>query len=128
MRLEIALDADVALAIAQARSQAEAAGFDEPTCFKIATATSELARNILKYAGRGHVLVRVLNGGDRRGIEIVAKDDGPGIADVERALEDHFSSGGSLGLGLPGVRRMMDEFEVVSAPGKGTRVRARKWV
>lgn len=128
MRLLIALDADVALAIAQATGRAAEAGFDDAGCCKIATATSELARNILKYAGHGRMLLRVLADEHRRGIEIIAEDDGPGIEDVERALEDHYSSGGSLGLGLPGVRRMMDEFEVVTAPGKGTRVRARKWV
>jgi len=104
------------------------AGFDETPSRMIATAVSELVRNILKYAGSGEIRLRRVNGMGGRGIEIEAVDQGPGIADCEAAMSDHFSSGGTLGLGLPGVKRMMDEFSLESTPGKGTRVTARKWI
>ncbi|MGB5727485.1 MAG: anti-sigma regulatory factor [Thiogranum sp.] len=104
------------------------AGFDETPSRMIATAVSELVRNILKYAGTGEIRLRRVKGMGGRGIEIEAVDQGPGIADCEAAMSDHFSSGGTLGLGLPGVKRMMDEFSLESTPGKGTRVTARKWI
>ena len=94
----------------------------------VATAVSELARNIVKYAERGSVRMRQVRARGRRGIEIVAEDAGPGIADVDAAMRDAYSTSGTLGLGLPGVKRMMDEFELESEPGKGVRVVARKWV
>ena len=94
----------------------------------IATAVSELARNILKYAVSGEIRLRQVDGPSGRGIEIEAVDRGPGIEDPEAAMRDHFSSGGTLGLGLPGVRRMMDEFSLESTPGEGTRVTAVKWM
>ena len=104
------------------------AGFDETPSRMIATAVSELVRNILKYAGSGEIRLRRVKEPGRRGIEIEAVDRGPGIADCAAALEDHFSSGGTLGLGLPGVKRLMDEFRLESTPGEGTRVTARKWI
>lgn len=104
------------------------AGFDEAPSRMIATAVSELVRNILKYAGTGEIRLRQVKKIGGRGIEVEAVDNGPGIADCEAAMQDHFSSGGTLGLGLPAVRRMMDEFTLVSAPGEGTRVTARKWI
>jgi serine/threonine-protein kinase RsbT len=82
----------------------------------------------LKYAGTGEVRLRQVEGQLRRGVEIEAIDRGPGIADPDAAMRDHFSSGGTLGLGLPGVERMMDEFWLDSTPGEGTRVTARKWI
>jgi serine/threonine-protein kinase RsbT len=103
-------------------------GFDETPSRLIATAVSELARNILKYAGTGEIRLRQVEGRSGRGIEIEAVDRGPGIEDLEAAMRDHFSSGGTLGLGLPGVRRMMDEFSLESTPGEGTRVTAVKWM
>ena len=93
----------------------------------IATAISELARNILTYAGEGEIEVAVEEVGGRRGLLIVARDEGPGIADISLALQDGYSTSRSLGIGLPGVRRLMDEFEVISEPGSGTVVRALKW-
>ena len=93
----------------------------------IVTAVSELARNIIKYATRGEVSIDRIVKDFHVGIEIVARDRGPGISDIEQAIADNYSSGGTLGLGLPGVRRMMDEFEIQSAEGKGTMVRIRKW-
>ena len=94
----------------------------------IATAISELARNILEYAQMGEIRLHSLDKGGRSGIAIVAHDEGPGIPDMARALQDGYSTGKGLGLGLPGVRRLMDEFEIVSSVGKGTTVTARKWV
>jgi serine/threonine-protein kinase RsbT len=104
------------------------AGFAEAPGQMIATSVSELTRNILKYAGTGEIRLRRVNRMGRRGVEIEAIDHGPGIADCEAAMQDHFSSGGTLGLGLPAVKRMMDEFSLESAPGQGTRVTACKWI
>jgi serine/threonine-protein kinase RsbT len=104
------------------------AGFNEVASRIIATAVSELVRNILKYADNGEICVRRIKDYGRRGIEIEASDKGPGIEDCEEAMRDHVSTGGTLGMGLPGVKRMMDEFSLDSAPGKGTRVTARKWM
>jgi serine/threonine-protein kinase RsbT len=81
----------------------------------------------LRYATRGEIAVRLLEDGSRRGIAIIASDDGPGISNVVQALEDGFSTSGSLGLGLPGVRRLMDEFDIDSGIGRGTVVTAKKW-
>ena len=104
------------------------AGFDETPSRLIATAVSELVRNILKYAGSGEIRLRRVKEFSRRGIEIEAVDRGPGIADCDVAMSDHFSSSGTLGMGLPGVKRMMDEFSLESTVGEGTRVTARKWI
>jgi len=92
----------------------------------IAAAISEIARNILMYAKRGEVTLGVVTNGDRQGVVIVARDQGPGIRDVERALEDGYSTSGGLGLGLPGARRLMDDFDVSSTVGKGTTVTMKK--
>ena len=104
------------------------AGLSEPASQMVATAVSELARNILKYAGSGEIRMRRVQERAQRGVEIESIDQGPGIEDCDAAMQDHFSSSGTLGLGLPGVKRMMDEFWLESAPGEGTRVRARKWI
>ena len=121
-------EGDITRAIVETSQVARSLGFNAPEVNKIATATSELARNIIKYAaGLGEILIREATDDRGVGIEIVARDRGPGIADVEAAMEDHFSSSGTLGLGLPGVKRMMDEFSLESTPGEGTRVTARKW-
>jgi serine/threonine-protein kinase RsbT len=127
-RLSIQTDTDASRAALEATQFSLAAGFDETPSRMIATAVSELARNILKYAGTGEILLRQVEGKSGRGIEIEAVDRGPGIEDTEAAMRDHFSSGGTLGLGLPGVRRMMDEFSLESAPGEGARVTAVKWI
>lgn len=126
--LEIASEFDVVAAHQAARALALELGFagSEPTI--IATATSELARNIITYATRGEMVFSLVTDGDRRGIRIVARDQGPGIADVELALQDGFSTTGSLGLGLPGTKRLMDDLEVVSCPGGGTTVTGTKWL
>ncbi|MBV9508712.1 MAG: anti-sigma regulatory factor [Caulobacteraceae bacterium] len=103
------------------------AGFKGSDLTLIATAISEVARNIVVYAQRGEISLRLATGGGRQGIEVVATDEGPGIADLEQAMQDGFSTGRSLGLGLPGARRLMDEFEIASTVGKGTTVTMRKW-
>lgn len=94
---------------------------------KMITAASELARNTLRYGGGGYAELEVLASSDKRGIRISFIDEGPGIEDVELALTDGFTSGGGMGLGLPGARRLADEFEIESSPGKGTRVTITKW-
>lgn len=94
---------------------------------RIITAASELGHNILRYAGRGHIAVTLGSRQHHRYCELLAVDQGPGIANIADALTDHFSSGHGLGLGLPGVRRLVDEFEISSQPGQGTRVLARRW-
>ena len=93
----------------------------------IATAISELARNIVLYAGRGEIHLEIIEDGDKQGVQVIAADSGPGISNVEQAMQDGYSTSGSLGLGLPGVRRLMDEMKIQSEVGKGTTVRARKW-
>jgi serine/threonine-protein kinase RsbT len=111
-----------------ARQLAAKAGFDEVNQFLIATAASELATNIVNYAKKGEVTLRIVQRDERSGIEIIARDDGPGIRDIEQAMQDNFSTTkGSLGLGLPSVKRIMDEFKIESQPGRGTIVSARKW-
>jgi len=104
-----------------------AAGFSLVDQTKIVTAASELARNALTYGGGGTLALELLNDGARRGLRLVFEDQGPGIADVELALRDGFTTGGGLGLGLGGARRLVNEFSIESAPGKGTRVAVVRW-
>jgi serine/threonine-protein kinase RsbT len=94
---------------------------------KFVTAASEIARNTLDYGGGGRVRIETIENGARRGLRLVFEDEGPGIADVNAALGDGFSTGGGLGLGLGGARRLSNEFEVKSAPGKGTQVMLARW-
>jgi serine/threonine-protein kinase RsbT len=119
---------DVRQVVLESTRYAQEAGFAEAPSRMIATAVSELVRNILKYAGSGQFRLRRVEGPGVRGVEVEVWDHGPGIADVDAAMRDHFSSSGTLGLGLPGVKRMMDEFSLESALGEGTRVTARKWI
>ena len=104
-------------------------GFSISEATLIATAISELARNIVSYANRGSVTLQPVHGSNgASGLTIIASDSGPGIADINLALRDGYSSSGGLGLGLPGVRRLMDEFDVVSSSGSGTTVTVTKWL
>ena len=128
IRIPIRNETGIAWSVMEARKAASAIGFDENNCQMIATAVSELANNIVKYAGRGEILMDRINSGSRTGIEVVARDKGPGIEDIQKAMADHYSSGNTLGLGLPGAKRMMDEFELTSEPGKITTVTIRKWL
>jgi len=127
LRLPIAADVDVVQARQQGREVAANAGFTSGDQTVIAAAISEIARNILMYAKRGEIVLSVVANGDRQGVVVVARDQGPGIRDVARALQDGYSTSGGLGLGLPGAKRLMDEFELTSAVGQGTTVTMKKW-
>ena len=127
IRVTISSDQDIVVARQKGRSLALELGFSSGDATLIATAISELARNIVSYAGSGHIALQDLQGSTRVGITVTASDNGPGIPSVSQALRDGFSTSGSLGLGLPGVRRLMDEFEIDSKPGQGTKVVVKKW-
>ena len=127
-QLAINVEIDVNRAVLETVAFSRKLGFAETPSRMIATAVSELARNILKYAGTGQIRLRQVEGRSGSGIEVEAIDEGPGIENAADAMRDHFSSAGTLGLGLPGVERMMDEFSLDSTPGVGTRVKVRKWI
>jgi serine/threonine-protein kinase RsbT len=127
-RIAILSDSDVVKARQVGRTLAASIGFSQTDQALIATAISELARNIVLYARTGEVRVDALQNGGRRGMLVVARDEGPGIPDIERAMEPGFSTSGGLGLGLPGVRRLMDDIKVESKRGRGTTVTTRKWL
>jgi len=127
VRVSIDCDADIVSARQKGRQLASQCGFPSTDLAVVATAISELARNIVRYAVRGEVTLRLINDNGKRGIEVVAADDGPGIPDIEMAMQDGYSTSGGLGLGLPGTRRLMDEFEITSRFGKGTTVTVRRW-
>jgi serine/threonine-protein kinase RsbT len=120
-------DQDIVVARQQGRDLAARLGFSSVDATFIATAISELARNILAFARKGEISLHAIHGSSREGILVVASDQGPGIRDIQQALRDGYSTSGSLGLGLPGVRRLMDEFEISSRPGRGTTVSVKKW-
>jgi serine/threonine-protein kinase RsbT len=127
VQIAIVTDADIITARQQGRKLAGDVGFESTDLALVATAISELARNIVSYARDGEITIRPLANAAQQGLEIIARDRGPGIKDVEQVLQVGFSTSGGLGLGLPGVRRLMDEFEIQSKPGAGTTVVARKW-
>jgi serine/threonine-protein kinase RsbT len=118
---------DIVIARQAGHELARQLGFSLTDVPMIATAISEIARNITSYAGKGEVRVGVQYRDGRRALVVRAEDDGPGIGDVERALEDGYSTGSGLGLGLPGARRLMDRLVVESTPGEGTIVEMWKW-
>jgi serine/threonine-protein kinase RsbT len=126
-RIAIESDADVVTARQRARELAADLELSSTDQTLLATAISEVARNITTYATRGEVLVSIVQDHDRRGIRVVARDQGPGIEDIDRALQDGYTTGGGLGLGLPGARRLVDDFSIDSAPGQGTTVTLVKW-
>jgi serine/threonine-protein kinase RsbT len=127
VRVAITSDADLVTARAEGRAMAERLGFPRPDPTLIATAISEVARNIVVHAGRGEIILEPFDDAERFGLVVIARDDGPGIRDVEAALHDDYSGRGGLGLGLPGARRLMDDFEIASDAESGTRVTMRKW-
>jgi serine/threonine-protein kinase RsbT len=127
IRVTVVSDQDIVTARQKGRALATQLGFSSVDATLVATAISELARNIVSYARRGEILIKVIYASGRQGILISASDDGPGISDIRQALRDGFSTSGSLGLGLPGVRRLMDEFGIESRPGQGTTVMVKKW-
>jgi len=125
----ITSDKDVVTARQQGRAMALQTGFSGSEATLIATAISELARNIVSYANQGSVTLKPVHGTNgATGLTIVASDSGPGIADLTLALRDGYSSSGGLGLGLPGVRRLMDQFDIDSSAGSGTTVTITKWL
>ncbi|MBN2624730.1 MAG: anti-sigma regulatory factor [Acidimicrobiales bacterium] len=127
IRIPITTDADIVLARQSGRDMAEQMDCSATDATLLATAISEVARNIVTHGGGGEVVLRVVDAEGERAIEVVASDRGPGIADLSRAMQDGYSTGNGLGLGLPGARRLMDEFEVTSEVGVGTTVVMRMW-
>ena len=125
--VEITSDADLVTARAEARELASRLGFSRTDATLIATAISEIARNIVVHVGRGRITMRHVREERRYGLVAVAEDEGPGIRDPEAALAEGNASRGGLGLGLPGARRLMDEFDVVCGPVRGTTVTMTKW-
>jgi serine/threonine-protein kinase RsbT len=120
-------DLDIVIARTLARDTAKSLGFGPIDQARIATAVSELARNIFLYAGSGSVTVREIDRGTRRGIEIVCEDQGPGISDIDLSLQDGYSTSRGMGMGLPGAKRLMDEFDIQTQAGVGTTITCRKW-
>lgn len=125
--IQIAHDQDIVSARQRGRQLASEIGFSGSDLTVIATAISEVVRNMVVYAERGELMLSPTHDGQHAGILIVARDDGPGIADIGLAMQDGYSTGGSLGLGLPGARRLMDDFEIVSKLGEGTTITMKKW-
>lgn len=119
---------DPSLAVFMAQEVAQKIGIRPIKISALATAVSELTTNVIKYANNGLITVQQIEQRQRKGIEIIVEDRGPGIADIETAMKDHVSSSGTLGLGLPGTKRMVDDFELQSTPGQGTKVRIVVWI
>jgi serine/threonine-protein kinase RsbT len=126
-KVRIISERDIVVARQKGRALATKLGFSLGNATLIATAISELARNIISYAGDGMIAMNAIYDSKREGLLIVASDEGPGISDIPLALRDGFSTSGSLGIGLPGVRRLMDEFAIDSEPGHGTIITVTKW-
>lgn len=127
-RIFIRSDLDIVNARVGGRDLAKALGFGVIDQARVATAISELARNVVLYAGKGEVILRRVGDRGRVGLEAVCVDRGPGIPDVSLAMRDGYSTSNGLGMGLPGTKRLMDEFEIESAIGEGTKVTIRKWL
>jgi anti-sigma regulatory factor (Ser/Thr protein kinase) len=124
----ITREVDVYVAIGRGRELAAAIGFDDIDRTRIEIVILELTRNILAHAGKGELLLESIEQDDRRGIVVEARDKGPGIPDITPAMRDGYSTANTLGAGLPGVKRLMDAFEITSEVGVGTRARATKWL
>jgi serine/threonine-protein kinase RsbT len=127
-RVRIQSSADIVTARQQGRTMAAEIGFSNSNLTIIATAISEVARNIVEYAKEGEAVITLVNDGPRKGVKIVLSDQGPGIAEIASVMRDGFSTGRGLGIGLPGARRLMDEFEIASEVGKGTTITMKKWL
>lgn len=125
--INIETESDIVSARQVGRNLSRQLGFGTIMQSRMATSISELARNIYLYAGKGTITISPIERGGAIGLQITAIDAGPGIPDIRKALEDGYTTSGALGAGLPGVRRMMDEFDIQSAPGEGTRVVIVKW-
>lgn len=127
-RIKVYEEVDIAKASFEGKLLAGTAGFKQTEQYMIATAISELARNIFIYALRGEIIIRVIEKNNKKGLEIVAQDKGSGIKDIGQAMKDNFSTSEGLGLGLPGVKRLMDELVIDSKIGIGTKITVRKWI
>ncbi len=127
-KLNISGDIDVAYAALGAKNYAKEIGFSKADQCMISTAVSELARNIFAYAKNGTINLNLVKNNSKRGIEVVAEDSGPGIQDIDKAMEDNFSTGGTLGVGLPGTKRLMDDFQIDARRTQGTKITVRKWI
>jgi serine/threonine-protein kinase RsbT len=127
VRISIEREIDIIAARQAGRQLAGQMGFSPTDQTLIATAISEVARNILIYAVRGEIVLAPIADGARSGLQVIAADEGPGIENVELALRDGYSTKNSLGLGLPGARRLMDDFDLASELGRGTKVTMKKW-
>ncbi|MBO0728115.1 MAG: anti-sigma regulatory factor [Acidimicrobiaceae bacterium] len=125
--VSVKAEADIIAARQAGRDLAALAGFSTSDQVRIATAISEVARNIVVYVGRGEVLLKVVSEPRRIGLRVVAVDRGPGISDLDAAIEDGYSTSGGLGLGLPGARRLMDDFEITSGVDRGTQITMHLW-
>ncbi len=128
VHVRIQNSADIVAARQQGRNLASQAGFSHSNLTIIATAISEVARNIVEYAKEGEVIITLISDASKKGVEIIAADNGPGIPDVTTVMRDGFSTGKGLGIGLPGAKRLMDEFAIASQVGNGTVVTMKKWV
>ena len=128
VRVPVSSGADIVTARLEGRQLAAKAGFNGSDLTVIATAISEVARNIVEYARKGEIILDIVQDGNKTGLRVEARDDGPGIPNIELAMQDGYSTGRGLGLGLPGTRRLMDEFQIKSNVGQGTTVVATKWI
>lgn len=126
--IDIFAEHDIVTARQKGRHLAKELGFSVVDQCRIATSISELARNIYLYAGEGTISIRPIKDTVKKGLEVIAKDQGPGIPDTELALLDGFTTSKGLGMGLPGTQRLMDEFELQSKPNQGTTITIRKWL
>jgi serine/threonine-protein kinase RsbT len=126
--VEILTEWDIVAARQLGRNEAKEVGFGTVDQARITTAISELARNIYLYAGKGKIEIERVSKGVSNGITIIASDEGPGITDVRKVMEDGFSTSGGLGAGMPGVKRLMDDFKIETVLGEGTVIRVTKWI
>jgi serine/threonine-protein kinase RsbT len=126
--VEILTEWDIVAARQLGRNEAKEVGFGTVDQARITTAISELARNIYLYAGKGKIEIERISEGGKNGITIIASDNGPGIPDVRKVMEDGFSTSGGLGAGMPGVKRLMDNFKLETTVGEGTVIKATKWI
>ena len=125
--MPIRSESDIVTTRRTVREVAQGLGFGLTDVTRIVTATSELARNVVLYAGSGVIRWRELGISGKVGVELTLEDNGPGITNIEQAMQEGYTTSGGLGLGLPGTKRLMDEFEIASEVGKGTRITVRKW-
>ncbi len=126
--IKIYRETDIVKASFEGKLSAETTGFRQSEQYMIATVISELARNIFIYALRGEIIIKIIEKNNKKGLEIIAQDKGSGIKDIGQAMKDNFSTSNSLGLGLPGVKRIMDEFVIETKVGVGTKITVRKWI